>query len=81
MFALLFLIVLLVFTIWLVFFVMAWAKKYLSRSYEHGAREAGASRPIQRVAAAPDRERVFMTNKGPRMYAVDVQGMPIVKRV
>jgi len=75
-----FLCALVVFTILMAVMVLKWANGYIQRPY-------ATRRPVREgagggtSAALSQRERLFMTNKGPRIYPIDANGMPMSKRV
>lgn len=71
-----FLVILVVLTGALVWFMIRWARAYLAQPY----RDASASVMVRARAAATGTQRVFDTNKGPRVFPVDIHGLPIVRR-
>ncbi len=76
MWTLLLLTLLIVLTIILMVMVVRWAQRYLSVS----SKASGASTRPRNVVSMPPtagKKRVFMTNKGPRMYEVDAYGLPV----
>lgn len=79
-----FLVIILVLTIATVMYLVQWAKKYLAQPFGEPASRVEASRfskPPTEVGPSSGRRRVFQTSKGPRVYEVDVHGLPIPKRV
>jgi hypothetical protein len=76
-----FLVILLVVTIGIVVYIIQWAKKYLAQPYLAPSEPSRFSKAPTEVGPSSGRRRVFQTSKGPRVYEVDVHGLPIPKRV
>lgn len=72
-----FLVILVVLTGALVWFMIRWAKNYLAQPF---ADASSSSITARARAAATGTQRVFDTNKGPRVFNVDIHGLPIVRR-